>query len=82
MTYIPGLDGLNDALSGKAADPSNDQVLIEVRLHGRVSPQHVANVLRISRSEAQARLQSLALNGLIKANPSGWYEASTLTNFQ
>ncbi|WJN60900.1 hypothetical protein [Pseudomonas sp. SO81] len=74
MAYIPGLDGLRDALAGRIDDSQSDWLVAKAKQHGRISPQFVADALGISKSEAKARLQSVAHRGLLRVTPTGWYE--------
>jgi hypothetical protein len=44
---------------------------------GRVSPQHVADKLKIKRRAAKKILQDAAQRGVLVALPNGWYEVAS-----
>lgn len=73
MGYVPGLEGLKAALSGEI-DDRHDQWLGSLVGGGkRVSPQFVADCLRIKRSEAKSILQAAESRGLLRQTQDGWF---------
>ncbi|SAL87794.1 hypothetical protein AWB74_08267 [Caballeronia arvi] len=71
MAYVPGLDAVQRALRGEVDDSSDRWISICADSNGRISPQHVADFLRITRVEAKSRLQAASSRGLFARSRQG-----------
>lgn len=77
MAYIPGLEAVQRALRGDIDDSADERLTSCADDRGRISPQHVADRYRMTRSQAKAMLEAAASRGLLDALPTGWYQVAS-----
>lgn len=74
MGYIPGMDSLANLTNIDTNQSEDNRLMSYADNNGILAPQHLADCMRISRTEAKIILQQASNRGVCSLLPNGRYK--------